>query len=112
MSDEEALLRAIREDRNDDTIRQVYADWLEERGDPRAEFLRLQPHWPRNCARLWELRQQLDRAWLTLVGKGRRFGDQRRFAIEVGEFYFPEKRARRVDIWAADRWLTCDDNNA
>jgi hypothetical protein len=41
----------------------------------------------------------------------RLFGDRSRFAIEVGEFYGDTDAARRVDVWAADVWLTCDDNN-
>jgi uncharacterized protein (TIGR02996 family) len=39
---EEELLRAVRDDPDDDAPRLVYADWLEERGDPRAEFIRVQ----------------------------------------------------------------------
>jgi uncharacterized protein (TIGR02996 family) len=45
MTHEEAFLRAIREAPDDDGPRLVYADWLEERGDPRGEFIRVQ------CAR-------------------------------------------------------------
>src|SRR5262249_44727116 len=38
-----AFIRAIRESPGDDTVRLVYADWLEEHGDPeRAEFIRAQ----------------------------------------------------------------------
>jgi uncharacterized protein (TIGR02996 family) len=37
-----AFLQAIVEDPDDDTPRLVYADWLEERGDPRGEFIRAQ----------------------------------------------------------------------
>lgn len=40
--EEEAFLRAISAAPDDHTIRLVYADWLEERGDSRAEFVRLQ----------------------------------------------------------------------
>jgi uncharacterized protein (TIGR02996 family) len=36
------LLRAIFEDPEDDTVRLVYADFLDEKGDPRGEFIRLQ----------------------------------------------------------------------
>jgi uncharacterized protein (TIGR02996 family) len=39
------FLEAILAAPEDDTSRLIYADWLEERGDPRAEFIRLQ------CAR-------------------------------------------------------------
>jgi uncharacterized protein (TIGR02996 family) len=43
MSDELALLKAIKADLNEDLPRLVLADWLEEHGEPaRAEFIRLQ----------------------------------------------------------------------
>ena len=41
--DHEALfLQAVLENPDDDTPRLIYADWLEERGDPRGEFIRVQ----------------------------------------------------------------------
>src|SRR5262249_42657415 len=42
MTDEAAFLRSILDDPDDEANRLVYADWLEERGDPRAELVRLQ----------------------------------------------------------------------
>lgn len=43
MTDSERFLAAIVANPDDDTLRLVYADWLEERGDAdRAEFIRLQ----------------------------------------------------------------------
>jgi uncharacterized protein (TIGR02996 family) len=43
MTDREALYRAILDAPDDDAPRLIYADWLEEHGDPeRAEFIRLQ----------------------------------------------------------------------
>ena len=43
MSDEDALLAAINANPDDDTPRLVYADWLDENGQPEwAEFIRLQ----------------------------------------------------------------------
>src|SRR3954471_17475622 len=46
MTREDDLLRAIRHDPDDDSLRLVYADWLEEHGGPeglaRAEFIRVQ----------------------------------------------------------------------
>jgi uncharacterized protein (TIGR02996 family) len=45
MNHEEAFLEAVRKAPNDDGPRLLYADWLDERGDPRGEFIRVQ------CAR-------------------------------------------------------------
>ena len=42
MADEQALVQAILANPTDDGPRLVYADWLEERGDLRGEFLRIQ----------------------------------------------------------------------
>lgn len=43
LSDEEKAFRqAIIEEPDDDGIRLIYADWLEEQGNPRGEFIRLQ----------------------------------------------------------------------
>jgi uncharacterized protein (TIGR02996 family) len=42
MNHDEAFLQAIIENPDDDTPRLVYADYLDERGDPRAEFIRVQ----------------------------------------------------------------------
>jgi uncharacterized protein (TIGR02996 family) len=41
MSRDDAFLQAIREDPDDDVPRLIYADWLEEQGDPRGEFIRV-----------------------------------------------------------------------
>lgn len=40
MTHEDALLQAMMENPGDDTPRLVYADWLEERGDPRSRAVR------------------------------------------------------------------------
>jgi uncharacterized protein (TIGR02996 family) len=42
MSQDDAFRRAIVQDADDDGVRLVYADWLEERGDPRGEFIRVE----------------------------------------------------------------------
>jgi uncharacterized protein (TIGR02996 family) len=42
MSEQDDFLPAVLERPDDDTLRLVYADWLQERGDPRAEFIRVQ----------------------------------------------------------------------
>jgi uncharacterized protein (TIGR02996 family) len=42
MTDHDAFLQAVLDDPTDDLPRLVYADWLEEAGDVRAEFIRSQ----------------------------------------------------------------------
>jgi uncharacterized protein (TIGR02996 family) len=42
MTHEQGFLRAIIADPDDDTPRLIYADWLEEQGNPRGEFIRVQ----------------------------------------------------------------------
>jgi len=42
MHDEQAFLQTIIADPSDDAPRLVFADWLEEHGDPRGEFIRVQ----------------------------------------------------------------------
>jgi uncharacterized protein (TIGR02996 family) len=73
-AEEEAFLAAILQRPGDDLPRLVYADWLEERGDPRADFLRA---WhavktglatPEEGARERELRGSLNQGWLAVVG--------------------------------------------
>jgi len=41
MNDEAAFVQAMQESPEDATLRLVFADWLEERGDPRGELIRL-----------------------------------------------------------------------
>jgi uncharacterized protein (TIGR02996 family) len=82
MTEERAFLKAILERPDDDARKLVYADWLEERGDPRAEYLRLmlkvrqerivtpeqrRLH-QRLSAELAELRAQEAEAWRTGQG--------------------------------------------
>jgi uncharacterized protein (TIGR02996 family) len=79
MNDERGFLRALREDPNDEVSRLVYADWLEEQGDPRGEFLRLEvqlshmpaedPQRTEGEARLRELRASLDPGWLARLDR-------------------------------------------
>jgi|GEM_PF-2514677 len=45
MNEDEAFIRAIREQPDDETARLVYADWLDDRGDPRGPYLRAEAEW-------------------------------------------------------------------
>jgi uncharacterized protein (TIGR02996 family) len=67
MNQEQAFLRAVCDNPHDDAVRLIFADWLDEHGQPeRAEFIRLQierarvPEWDRRrlecerrCRDLW-----------------------------------------------------------
>ena len=61
--DEQAFLAEILAAPDDDTPRLIWADWLEEQGDPRAEFIRVQCAAARLPA--WDVRRrELElRAW-------------------------------------------------
>jgi uncharacterized protein (TIGR02996 family) len=80
MSVEEPFIRAIVDSPGDETPRLVYADWLEERGDPRAPYLRAEHELPRRLPRVyadWEqaagkvrfLAKQLDVVWCARVSR-------------------------------------------
>lgn len=73
------FLRDLSARPHDDTLRTVYADWLEERGDLRGEYLRLEleltglertdPNYAPREERLRTLRLDLSEAWLAVAGK-------------------------------------------
>lgn len=66
------LLAAIYEHPDDDGPRLVYADWLQERGDPRGEFIALQVRGELDAAgakRERELLKQHGKAWLGPLAK-------------------------------------------
>ena len=72
MTDDQALLNSLLANPADDARWLVYADWLDDRGDPRGEYLRLvhavstSPD-PERRRRLNALRPTLPRDWLALV---------------------------------------------
>jgi len=71
---EQSLVRHILKKPDDDPSRLVYADWLEERGDPRGEFLRIQCKLKSGevgkklLARQNKLRSKIRPEWLSIVG--------------------------------------------
>jgi uncharacterized protein (TIGR02996 family) len=64
---EAALLEAVHADPNDLQARAIYADWLEERGDPRGEYLRLDMQLVSLPARLADLIARIDPQWIHAV---------------------------------------------
>jgi len=75
LPEEEAFLKVIKANPPDNSARLVYADWLEERGDSRAAYLRLLCEWlTRRSAedqalieQERKLRADLSRRWLALI---------------------------------------------
>src|SRR4051812_28237780 len=80
MSEDTPFLEAINASPDDHAIRLVYADWLEERGDPRAELIRIEEEMREIAVysnRYWqlkprrnELRRQLDAGWQQVMRYG------------------------------------------
>jgi uncharacterized protein (TIGR02996 family) len=74
MTDEEPFIRAIVDSPGDETPRLVYADWLEERGDPRGAYLRAEHAWARSrkpspLKKVRRFAKPLDAVWLARVSR-------------------------------------------
>ncbi len=77
MHNDESFLRSIADNPADDSTRLLYAKWLEERGDSRANFLRVQhafgKHLPKTseyrdlCKKEQDLVRELDPSWVQRV---------------------------------------------
>ena len=57
MLPDDGFLNQLRERPDDDILRLIYADWFDERGDPRGEFLRVE-------TRLARLPASTPEAWM------------------------------------------------
>lgn len=71
MSEENAFLSAMLANPDDVDTWLVYADWLAERGDPRADYLRLEVELERQLARFEEFQARLDPRWVRRVSRRR-----------------------------------------
>ena len=72
MSEDEAFIRAIVDSPGDDTPRLVYADWLDDRSDPRGPYLRAEREWASSGRKEKALRAQaapLDPVWVARVSR-------------------------------------------
>jgi uncharacterized protein (TIGR02996 family) len=71
VSEDEAFIRAIVDAPGDDLPRLVYADWLDDRSDPRGPYLRAEREAVEsgNGARLRELAAGLDPVWVARVSR-------------------------------------------
>jgi uncharacterized protein (TIGR02996 family) len=124
MSDDEPFLRAILATPEETVTRLMYADWLEERGDPRGEYLRLGAQLaalpvghqagPGIRRRMIELRGQFPAPWLALLGDYHSSGsDPDRGRVELAAAalgrparYLDEEGHERVIVAAATQPLT------
>jgi uncharacterized protein (TIGR02996 family) len=70
VNEDEAFIRAIVDNR-DETARLVYADWLDDRSDPRGAFLRAEHEAVEtgDSARLPQLASALDSVWVARVSR-------------------------------------------
>jgi uncharacterized protein (TIGR02996 family) len=101
MSEEDAFIRAILAAPEDAALRLIYADWLEERADPRAEYLRLlealdglaedDPRHAELREREQALQATIDLGWQSLMLRGRRRGSRGKLSEE-------ERRRRREEM--------------
>ncbi len=72
MNEDEAFIRAIVDSPGDDTPRLVYADWLDERDDPRGPYLRAEHECARTGKKVKALRAlgaALDAVWVYRVSR-------------------------------------------
>jgi uncharacterized protein (TIGR02996 family) len=67
MNEEAGFIAALLAEPDDRTAMLVYADWLDDRADPRAEYLRLLAKPRPNQRRLAQLRRTLDGDWVHLI---------------------------------------------
>ena len=74
MNEDEAFIRAIVDSPGDDLPRLVYADWLDDRDDPRGTYLRaeyeaVETGDPFQLWKLWDLTVALDAVWVARVSR-------------------------------------------
>jgi uncharacterized protein (TIGR02996 family) len=72
MNEDETFIRAIVDTRGDETARLVYADWLDDRDDPRGAYLRAEAEWARTGKKekaLRALAASLDPVWVARVSR-------------------------------------------
>jgi len=110
--DDQDFIRGIHESPNDDTARLIYADWLEDRGDSRAEYLRLECEiaslekddalFKELLPRITTLRKNVDVRWLAAIGRTR-IGNCGSFAFKC------PKRWENLKKTGSSRVRYCED---
>ena len=119
MDEDRAFLAAIRNNPDDDTARLVYADWLDDRDDPRGPFVRLHvalraagpDHIDRVPAEheLSRRRVGLDPAWLAVVEPGMaRPADTPRASCRCFDAGYGNRRSPSMAFHADAQDTECD----
>jgi uncharacterized protein (TIGR02996 family) len=115
---EARLLEAVYASPDDDAPRQVYADWLQERGDPRGELIALQLANTRTKKAMRRERQLIRHhraSWLgplwEVVHRGACFGDDRMYDLRFERGFLDEaatsfRTKARVPGIGDPRWST------
>ncbi|HEY1190296.1 MAG TPA: TIGR02996 domain-containing protein [Gemmata sp.] len=67
MNEEAGFIAALLAEPDDQTVLLVYADWLDERGDPRAEYLRVLVEEGPHTERVAQLGAALEPNWVRLL---------------------------------------------
>jgi uncharacterized protein (TIGR02996 family) len=67
MNEEAGFIAAILDEPGNPTVLLVFADWLDERSDPRGEYLRLLTDVEPNRKRIAELEQRIGYDWVQLL---------------------------------------------
>jgi len=99
----------------DEALRHVYADWLQERGDPRGEFIALQLAGTRDEASHKRAKALLERSWGRWVGGIRHAARRDGIAFERGFLVrcALTKRMLSTEKWeavvAAPEWATVEE---
>jgi uncharacterized protein (TIGR02996 family) len=118
LKDEAGFLQAILAAPEDTALRLVYADWLEERGDIRGEFVRLDValrampgdavDYAALAMRWEELRTQMSPAWLLAV-----LGDEAQIPLPLrgwylGDYLLPYDWDAYLKLYADGFWIYTD----
>ena len=74
MTEDDAFIRTLHDKQDDEVPRLVYADWLDEQGDPRGAYLRAEVEYFRDAegaddSQLKALQEGLDPIWINMVSR-------------------------------------------
>jgi uncharacterized protein (TIGR02996 family) len=107
MTEDEAFVRTVVDSPGDDLPRLVYADWLDDRGDPRGAYLRAEAEWAKAkqtagfmVLRLHGMATLLDRLWVARISRPP-------LGVCCDPKFFTDSgiRLNESDIASAEQWV-------